>query len=31
VRDVVWLYLAEELSNVVSEAYAEAQGRITIK
>ena len=31
VRDVVWLYLAEELGNVVDEAYAEPQGRITVK
>lgn len=31
VRDVVWLYLAEELGNVVDESYAEAQGRIAVK
>ena len=31
VRDVVWLYLAEELGNVVDEAYAGPQGRITVK
>ena len=31
VRDIVWTYLAEELNNVVGDAYAEAQGRITIK
>lgn len=31
VRDVVWLYIAGELNNVVGEAYAEAQGRITIQ
>ncbi len=31
VRDVVWLYIAEELNNVVDAAYAEAQGRITVK
>ena len=30
VRDVVWLYLAGELNNVIGEDYAEAQGRITI-
>ena len=30
VRDVVWMYLAEELNNVVGEDYAEAQGRITV-
>lgn len=31
VRDVVWMYLASELDNVVGESYAEPQGRITIK
>ena len=31
VRDVVWLYLAGELNNVVGEDYAAAQGRITIE
>ena len=31
VRDVVWRYLAEELNNVIGEAYAAPQGRITIK
>ena len=31
VRDVIWMYLAEELNNVVGDAYAEAQGRITIR
>ena len=31
VRDVVWLYIAGELSNQIGEAYAEAQGRITVK
>lgn len=30
VRDVVWMYLSEELGNVVGETYAEPQGRITI-
>ena len=31
VRDVVWLYIAGELNNVIGEAYAEAAGRIAIK
>ena len=31
VRDVIWMYLAEELNNVVADAYAEAQGRITVQ
>ena len=31
VRDVVWMYLVEELGNMVGETYAEAQGRITVK
>ncbi len=31
VRDVVWLYIANEFSNQIGEAYAAAQGRITIK
>ena len=31
VRDVIWLYIAGELSNVVGEQYGEAQGRITVK
>lgn len=31
VRDVIWLYIAGELNNVVGDAYAEAQGRITVK
>lgn len=31
VRDVVWMYLSEELNNVVSEQYAEPQGRLTVK
>ncbi len=31
VRDVVWLYIADELSNRIGEAYSEAQGRITVK
>ena len=31
VRDIVWLYLSEELGNVVTSAYAEPMGRITLK
>ncbi len=31
VRDVVWQYIAGELHNVIGEAYAQAQGRITIE
>ena len=31
VRDVIWMYIAEELNNVIGDAYAEAQGRITIQ
>ena len=31
VRDVVWMYLAGNLDNVVGENYAEAQNRITVK
>ncbi len=31
VRDVVWMYLAEEMNNAVGGDYAEAQGRITIQ
>ena len=31
VRDVVWLFIANELNNQIGEAYAEAQGRIIIK
>ena len=31
VRDVIWLYIAGELNNVIGDAYAEAQGRITVK
>ncbi len=31
VRDIIWLYIAGELNNVIGEPYAEAQGRITIK
>jgi len=31
VRDVIWMYIAGELGNVIGEEYAEAQGRITVK
>lgn len=31
VRDVVWMYISEELGNVIGDDYAEAQGRIAIK
>ena len=31
VRDVVWMYLASELGNVIGEEYAAPQGRITVK
>ena len=31
VRDVIWLYIAGELNNVIGDPYADAQGRITIK
>ena len=31
VRDVVWMYISEELGNVIGDDYAEAQGRIVIK
>ena len=30
VRDVIWMYIAGELKNVIGEEYAEAQGRITV-
>lgn len=30
VRDVVWMYLAEKLSNVVGSEYAQPQGRILV-
>ena len=30
VRDVVWMYLSEELGNVVGEAYAAPQGRLLV-
>ncbi len=31
VRDVVWMYIAEELNNEIGESYAQAQGRIAIQ
>ena len=31
VRDVIWLYIAGEMNNVIGDEYAEAQGRITIR
>jgi len=31
VRDVIWMYIAEELKNVVGEPYGETQGRITVQ
>ena len=31
VRDVIWQYIAEEMNNVIADAYAEAQGRIDIR
>ena len=31
VRDVVWLYIAGELNSRIGDAYAGAQGRITVK
>ena len=31
VRDVIWLYIAGELGNMIGEPYAETQGRITLK
>lgn len=30
VRDIVWLYLAEELGNVINEPYGEPQGRLSV-
>ena len=30
VRDVVWMYISEELGNMVGDAYAAPQGRITV-
>ena len=31
VRDVIWMYIAGELNNVIGDDYADAQGRITVK
>ena len=31
VRDVVWMYISEELGNVIGDDYAETQGRIAVK
>ena len=31
VRDIVWLYLSEELGNLVTSTYAEPMGRISLK
>lgn len=31
VRDVVWLYIANELNNRIGEAYAQPQGRVTLR
>ncbi len=31
VLDAVWMYITDEMNNVIDEAYAEAQGRITVK
>ncbi len=31
VRDVVWMYIAEEMNNVLGEQFAEPQGRLTVK
>ena len=31
VRDVIWMYISEELANRISEPYTESQGRIVIK
>jgi len=31
VRDVVWMYIADELNNVIGEQYAEPQGRLVIE
>ena len=30
VRDIVWMYIDEQLENIVGEAYAAPQGRITV-
>ncbi|MBQ6595881.1 MAG: 5'-nucleotidase C-terminal domain-containing protein [Clostridia bacterium] len=31
VRDVIWMYISEELGNVIGGTYAESQGRITVR
>ncbi len=31
VRDVIWLFIADQLDNVIGEEYAEAQGRIAVR
>ena len=31
VRDVIWMYIAEELGSRIGETYAQPQGRITVK
>ena len=31
VRDVIWQYIAGEMNNVIGEAYAQPQGRITVQ
>ncbi|MBR2571719.1 MAG: 5'-nucleotidase C-terminal domain-containing protein [Clostridia bacterium] len=31
VRDVIWLYIGEELNNVIGDGYSAPQGRITVK
>ena len=31
VRDVIWLYIGDELGSVIGDSYAGAQGRITVK
>ena len=31
VRDVIWLYIAGEMNNMIGEEYATAQGRITVE
>ena len=31
VRDVVWMFISEELGGVIGEEYAQAQGRITLE
>ena len=31
VRDVIWMYIADELQGVIGDEYARPQGRITIR